>query len=122
MPLGSQFSLTLTVGNYCVFCLRIPLRWDCRLCILLCLASFDTIFLRLFHAVAGRWKIFILFCLVLFYFILFVFLGPHPLHMEVPRLGDELQLQLPAYTTAIAMPDLSSTCHLHHRLTAMLNP
>ena len=31
---------------------------------------------------------------------LFVFLGPHPAHMEVPRLGVKSELQLPAYTTA----------------------
>ena len=32
-----------------------------------------------------------------------VFLGPHPRHMvEVPRLGVQLELQLPAYTTATA--------------------
>ena len=37
-----------------------------------------------------------IFCFVLF----FVFLGPHPLHMEVPRLGVQSELQLPAYTTA----------------------
>ena len=37
----------------------------------------------------------------------FVFLGSHPRHMEVPRLGVELELQLPAYTTAI--PDLSAS-------------
>ena len=28
--------------------------------------------------------------------------------MEVPRLGVELELQPPAYTTAIATPDLSA--------------
>ena len=28
------------------------------------------------------------------------FLGPHPRHMEVPRLGVESELQLPAYNTA----------------------
>ena len=33
----------------------------------------------------------------------FSFLGPHPQHMEVPRLGVESELQLPAYTTATAM-------------------
>ena len=37
----------------------------------------------------------------LFFFIL------HPWHMEVPRLGVELELQLPAYTTATATADLS---------------
>ena len=33
---------------------------------------------------------------------------------EVPRLGVELELQLPAHTTATAMPDLSCVCDLHH--------
>ena len=42
------------------------------------------------------------------------FLGPHLKHMEVPRLGVELELQLPAYTTASAMLDLSPLCDLHH--------
>ena len=39
---------------------------------------------------------------ILFYF---CFLGPHPGHMEFPRLGVESELQLQAYTTATAMPD-----------------
>ena len=34
--------------------------------------------------------------------------------MEVPRLAVESELQLPAYATAIAMPDLSCICNLHH--------
>ena len=34
--------------------------------------------------------------------------------MEVPRLGAELELQLPAYTTDTAMQDLSHTYNLHH--------
>ena len=42
------------------------------------------------------------------------FLGRHPWHMEVPSLGVEWKLQLPAYTTATAMPDPSHTCDLHH--------
>ena len=33
-----------------------------------------------------------------FFFLCFVFLGPYLQHMEVPRLGVELELQLPAYT------------------------
>lgn len=37
-------------------------------------------------------------------------------HMEVPSLGDELELQLPAYTTATATPDSSHTCNLSHSL------
>ena len=43
---------------------------------------------------------------VLFCFFLF-FLGPQLQHMEFPRLGVELELQLLAYTTATAMQDLS---------------
>ena len=39
--------------------------------------------------------------------ILFWFLGLHLWHMEVPRLGVKSELQLPAYTTATATPDLS---------------
>ena len=38
---------------------------------------------------------------------LFFFFGPHLWHMEVPRLGAESELQLPAYTTATAMQDPS---------------
>ena len=48
----------------------------------------------------------------LFFFVFFVFLGLHPWHMEVPRLGVELELQLPAYTTATAMPDPPDPSHV----------
>ena len=34
--------------------------------------------------------------------------------MEVPRLGVKSELQLLAYTTAIATPDPSYICELHH--------
>ena len=34
---------------------------------------------------------------------------PHLRHMEVPRLGVKLELQLLACTTATAMPDLSAS-------------
>ena len=46
-------------------------------------------------------------------FFFFVFLGPHPLYMEVPRLGVKLEPQLPAYTTATEMRDPSHVCDLH---------
>ena len=48
------------------------------------------------------------------FFFFFVFLGPHPRHTEFPRLGVELELQLPAYTTATAMPNPCHVCNLHH--------
>ena len=38
-------------------------------------------------------------------FFFFSLLGLHLWHMEDPRLGVELELQLPAYATATAMPD-----------------
>ena len=44
--------------------------------------------------------------------------------MEVPRLGVESELQLPAYTTAIATQDPSHLCDLHHssQQRRILNP
>ena len=45
-----------------------------------------------------------------FFFLFFLFfplLRPHVRHMEVPRLGVELELQLPATVTATAMQDPS---------------
>ena len=41
------------------------------------------------------------------------FLGPHPRHLEVPRLGVESELQLSAYTTATATQDPSCIGNLH---------
>ena len=41
-----------------------------------------------------------------------LFLGPHSWHMEVPRLGVELELQPLNYTTGTAMPDLSHVYNL----------
>ena len=50
--------------------------------------------------------------------------GAHPGHVEVPRLGEELELQLPAYATATATLDHSHICDLHHSLwqPRVLNP
>ena len=58
-------------------------------------------------------------------FLSFIFpLGPHPWHVEVPRLRVEWELQLPAYTTATATWDLSCICNQHHSLWQhqILNP
>ena len=46
------------------------------------------------------------------------------MHMEASRLGAESELQLPAYTTATAMLNLSCICDLHHSswLCGILNP
>ena len=42
------------------------------------------------------------------------FLGPHPRHIEVPRLGVKSGLQQLADTTATATPDPSRVCDLPH--------
>ena len=47
---------------------------------------------------------------LLFVYLFIVFLGPHLQHMEVRRLGVELE---PAYATATATPDPSHACDLH---------
>ena len=65
-----------------------------------------------------RLLIFVIVLLWRLYKVLFVFagffLGPHLQHMEFPRLGVKLELQLPACATATAMRDLSSVCDLYH--------
>ena len=63
-----------------------------------------------------------------FFFIFYFFvLGLHLWHMEVPRLGVELELQLLPYTTDTTTCDLSHICVLHQsswqpELTAMPDP
>ena len=52
-----------------------------------------------------------LFCL-LFCFVLF--LGLHPRHMEVPRLGVHSELYPLAYATATTTQDPSHICDLYH--------
>ena len=65
--------------------------------------------------------------LVLFLFFIlfyFVFSGPHLRHMECPRLGVQLGLQLPAYARTTVTPDPSHVCNLHHssQQCRILNP
>ena len=55
------------------------------------------------------------------YFFIFCFLGPHPPHMEVPRLGVTSELKLPAYATATATSDPSCECDLHYTYWPRLN-
>ena len=49
--------------------------------------------------------------IIIFFFLL---LGPHLWHLEVPRVGVTLELQLPPYATATAMQDLSHIYNPHH--------
>ena len=60
------------------------------------------------------------------FFFFFCFLGSYLGYTQVPRLGAELSLQLPAYATAraTATQDPSNVCNLHHssRPRWILNP
>ena len=63
------------------------------------------------------WEVFVFeFYFTFCYFCCFLFLGPHLQHMEVPRIGVELALQLQAYATATATTDPSGICKPHHSL------
>ena len=65
------------------------------------------IFVPLISGRPSGCEIFVVVCL-------FVFLGQHPQHMEVPRLGVKWELQLPACATTTAMQDPSRFCDLHY--------
>ena len=58
-----------------------------------------------------------IFCFFLSFFLFFfpsvfcLFLGPHPRHMKVPRLGVQSELQPPAYRTASATRAASDVHH-----------
>ena len=56
----------------------------------------------------------LLLCVCVYVCVFLPFLGPHPWHMEVPRLGVESDPQPQAYARATAMPDPSCLCDLHH--------
>ena len=57
-------------------------------------------------------------------FFFFWFLGPHSQQMEVPRLGVQSELELPAYTTATVTQDSSHVSDLYHssQQHQILNP
>ena len=59
--------------------------------------------------------------LFIYVFNYFCFLGPHPQRMEVPRLGVESEVQLPAYTTATATPDPEPTEGVRDRTRLLMD-
>ena len=91
----STYWVTLLLTNFAHFSIDIPVFF-----LLICLCSWYV------SDISPGSVFFLLFC--------FVFLGPHLHHMDVPRLGVESKLQLPAYAMATATPDLSCICNLHH--------
>ena len=57
---------------------------------------------------------------IILYIYFFDFLGLPPRHVEVPRLGIQLELQLLAYTTATSDPSESVTYTTAHSNTRSL--
>ena len=51
--------------------------------------------------------------MIYIYIFFLLFLGFHPWHIEVRRLGVELELYLQASATTTATPNPSRVCHLH---------
>ena len=70
------------------------------------------------HSIQGSTEI------VMFLFSFIFFFQLHLQYMAVPKLRVELKLQLPAYTTATAMPDSGCICDLRCSLQQcrILNP
>ena len=58
----------------------------------------------------------------LFSFSFFLILGAHTQHMEVPRLGEELELQPSAYTTTVSDPTCFCNPHCSLWQQWVLNP
>ena len=52
-------------------------------------------------------------CFIIFSFFLYFLRGVTPVEYGSSQLGIKLELQLPAYATAAATPDLSRVCDLH---------
>ena len=82
-----------------------------------CLCNFfysEILFYFLLVVGFSLWVFLFCFGLVFCLFVCFCFLGRHPQHMKVPRLGVKMELQLLAYTTATTKQGLSHVCSLHH--------
>ena len=59
-----------------------------------------------------HWSLLVNFIFIFFILhLLFVYLGAHLLHMEVPRLGVKLELQLPAYALPHSHSNARSLTH-----------
>ena len=68
--------------------------------------------------IPGRWFV----CMSVCMYVCIYILGLHPWQMGDPGLGVELELQLPAYTTATAMQNPSLRLQPTPQLTAMPDP
>ena len=102
-----QFFILLKFSFLFFFKCCLPLSW----CLdNVCQEAEDRVFWELICLSVYLWYIYL-------FILSFVLLGPHPWHMEVPKLGVESELLLPAYAWAIAMPNpgcVSHVCDLYH--------
>ena len=106
------FYLCFPAGNFLYPILQITYVFFCiSVCFPFPLECFS---FQLFYSSISLLNFSLLSSILFFYYIFFVFLSPHPQHMEVPRLGVQSELYLLAYTTATTMPDSSQVCGLHH--------
>ena len=94
---------------------------DIRVQILLWDSDFNSFKCVYRNGIGGSYDRVLLLLLLLFLFV-FCFLVLHPWHMEVPRIGDQLKMQLLAYVTTTAIPDPSCICDLQHNSWQSLNP
>ena len=95
-----------------ILTVRYLVQWTRAVLVFLYLSSFIYHNVLKFHPCFSRCKNILPF--IPFIFLSFVFLGPHPRHMEVPRLLVESELWPPAYTTATETQDPSRVCNRHH--------
>ena len=78
------------------------------------MSSISEVVYQMFKLEALNYQSLNCFCFCCCFVFFSVFLGPNLQHVEVPKLRIESELQLLAYTTATATPDLSCVWDLHH--------
>ena len=140
-----EFFKSWTDVEFCKMPFLCLLRWSCGFCLLFCycgiwcwlICIYGTILTTLdwiqFDCDVWSFFFFFLYCWTWFTnillsvfasFIFFCFLGLQVWHMEVPRLGVELELQLLATARATARQDLSHVYDLCHssQQCQILNP
>ena len=95
--------------NHSSFLLSLPCEYNFK-CTEMLKDQYKTI-----HGLCTQMDQLFTFCSLCFsLFLIYLFLGAHLGHMDVPKLGVRWELQLPAYTTATATRDPSCICNLHH--------
>ena len=74
------------------------------------------------HEQISKHNSLIFWVLYFYYVFIFVFLGLHPQHIEIPRIGVQSELLLAGYTRAAEMPEPSCVCNLCQSSWQLLIP